>query len=134
MEDRQQQHIPELEKIKTAVENEVREIKTLEETKVWATAVLAKLKEKKISWKDVGKEDGLKPEKTELKRMGDYVPGIGVDKELKNEIFSLNKDKHYISDAYKTEKGSFLIKLTEKGIPETFSIEKEKSRGFQSVY
>ncbi len=33
LEDRQEQHVPELEKIKTAVEKKVREIKTLEETK-----------------------------------------------------------------------------------------------------
>ena len=133
LEERQQQHIPELEKIKTAVEKKVREIKTLEETKIWATAVLAKLNEKKASWEDVGKEAELKLEKTELKRIGDYVPGIGVDKELKNEIFSLNKEKPYISAAYKTEKGSFLIKLTEKGIPKTFSMEKEKSNVTNSL-
>jgi peptidyl-prolyl cis-trans isomerase D len=133
LEDRQEQHVPELEKIKTAVEKKVREIKTLEETKIWATAVLAKLNEKKARWEDVGKEAELKLEKTELKRIGDYVPGIGVDKELKNEIFSLNKDKPYISAAYKTEKGSFLIKLTEKGIPKTFSMEKEKSNVTNSL-
>jgi peptidyl-prolyl cis-trans isomerase D len=127
LEDRQEQNIPELEKIKRAVEKKVREIKALEETKVWATAALVKLNEKKVNWKDVGKEAELKLEKTELKRIGDYVPGIGVDKELKNEIFSLNKDKPYISDAYKTERGSYLIKLIEKGIPEAFSKEKEKS-------
>jgi len=127
LEDRQEKHIPELEKIKFAVDKKVREIKKLEETKIWAAEVLTQLNENKISWKAVGKKVGLKLEKTELKRQGDYVPGIGVDKVLKNEIFSLSKKAPYISSAYKTEKGSFLIKLTEKGIPKTFSMEKEKS-------
>jgi len=127
LEDRQEKHIPELEKIKITVNKKVREIKTLEETKTWAEEVLVQLNEKKTSWKVLEKEAGLKLEKTELKRQGDYVPGIGVDKELKNEIFSLSKETPYISAAYKTEKGSYLIRLTEKGIPETFSMKKEKS-------
>jgi len=47
--------------------------------------------------------------------MGDYVPGIGVDKELKNEIFSLSEEKAYVSAAYKAENGFYLIKLKERG-------------------
>ncbi len=127
MEDRQEQHIPAVEKIKGVVELKVRDQKRMAETGVWAAALLSQLKEENKNWKDLEKEGELKIEKTELKRMGDYVPGVGVEKELKKEIFGLSKEKPYVSAAYKAENGFYLIKLTEKGIPETFSFEKEKS-------
>lgn len=127
MEDRQEQHIPLLDKVSGEIEKIIRNQKRLAETETRANQVVSQLRQNQKQWKDLAKEPGLKIEKTEIKRQGDYVPGIGVDKTLKKEIFSLTEEQPYVSKAFRTENGVYLVRLTEKGIPDDFTLEKEKA-------
>jgi len=127
LEDRQEQHIPPFETVSAEIEKIVRNKKKMAETETRANRILSQLRQNRKQWKDLTAEPGLKIEKTELKRQGDYIPGIGVDQALKRDIFALNEQVPYISKAYRTEKGAYLIRLQNRGVPDTFSLEKEKA-------
>lgn len=122
--DKKESRIPTLEERKDIVQKEVEQQKRVERAREAATASLAALRDGKTQWDDLIKARGLERKETEVKRMGDFISGLGTVPGLKEAVFALDAAQPYAPAVYTTDKGILVVKLKERTKPDPASFDK----------
>ncbi len=109
-------HIAALETVRDKVLAEVQRQKRIERAHEKAQAALGMLTENGFDWKAAAKKYRLEIKQAELARMGDQVPGLGRNPELKQAAFKLETGQT-AGQVFKTGAGSVVIRAQTKTLP-----------------
>ncbi len=123
---RQESRIPAVEEISETLTDGVETEKKKQLARKKAEVLLDELLSGKKTWKDLEAQKYLKTAEVEFKRPGNYITGIGQSADIKAAAFGLEKAGQLGPQAYSTDRGSILFKLTEKTIPDDDAFAKEK--------
>lgn len=105
--------IPPFDKIKSEVENKIREDKLKEITKNFCATLLEKINQEKIQdLKDLAQKESLDFKETDFFKRYDYIEGLGLDENISKIIFSLKPGEIY-SQPVILLKGAYVIRLKE---------------------
>lgn len=119
--------IPSLNEVMDRVKEDCIRKKALDRAKQEAEAFLERLK-KGEKWDALIKEYHLKPVETPFFTRQGHVPGVAADPALNEKLFSLSKDRRFISKPYVNHRGAFIFRwLASKGMNEE-KFEKDKKQ------
>jgi len=119
--------IPSLSEVMDRVKEDCIRKKALDRAKQEAEALLERLK-KGEKWDVLIKEYHLKPVETPFFTRQGHVPGVAADPALNEKLFSLSKDRRFISKPYVNHRGAFIFRwLASKGMNEE-KFKKDKKR------
>lgn len=117
--------VPELSEIQNVVKDGVEKEKRAEKARLSAEAALAALRNNTITWDGLVKERGLEVKTAEVRRVGDYIAGIGTLTELKEAAFALSSENPFPSSPYQTDQGAVVIRFKERQTPDQALFEKQ---------
>jgi len=133
LEDKRQTRIPPVEDVKAEIIRELEKQKKMMLADETAKQLLALLEEGKEQWESLAKKNNLEIKEAEVRRTGEYIPGIGAAKALKNAVFALTPDKPYAPGVYQGDKGMLIVRLREKVEPTEAAFSKEKDKIAQGL-
>jgi peptidyl-prolyl cis-trans isomerase D len=127
--DKKPSHLPELKDVEAKVKKDFSSHLATLKAKSVAEDYLAELRSGR-DWKDLAKEQNLKPNTTDFFTRNDYSPKIGYAPDLQEAAFGLNENRKYAEEVFETDKGVMVIRFEgRKGIDRAkYEEEKEDYR------
>ncbi len=124
--ERKASFIPKLESVYDQVKEDLIDELAMEEAKKEARSFLKEVKSKSGLWEEMIKKMGLELKQTDFFKRSDQIPHIGGDQELKEILFSLDKDHRYPKDIYANQEGAYVIRWEERKEPDKKEFQKQK--------
>ncbi len=124
--ERKASFIPKLDSIYDQVKEDLIDELAMKEAKKEARAFLKKLRENPELWEEMIKKMGLELKETDFFKRSEQIPYIGGDQEIKEILFSLNKENRYPKDIYITENGAYVIRWEAREEPDEKEFQKQK--------
>ncbi len=109
--DHQQAYVPALDEIKQVVKEKLIETQAKDETERFSKDLLNQIKDENITdFKKLALQKRLEFKETNYFKYYDYIEGLGLNKEVSENIFSLKEDQLYKEPAL-LENGAYIIRL-----------------------
>ena len=124
--ERKASFIPKLESVYDQVKEDLIDELAMEEAKKEARSFLKEVKSKSGLWEEMIKKMGLELKQTDFFKRSDQIPYIGGDQELKEILFSLDKDHRYPNDIYANQEGAYVIRWEGRKEPDKKEFQKQK--------
>ncbi len=124
--ERKDSHIPELDKVRLAVNRDLGKERRRELARKDAEEKLTQLQDGSLQWKSLEKKPAREIKETNFKRQGDYIKGIGKAQDIKDAAFAIEQPDTFGPGVYDVTKGIVLFKQIKREIPEESDYEKQK--------
>ncbi len=131
--ERRDSFIPEPSQIRARLEVDVRKKKRADTAFELAGETLKELRQGSLAWKDVPEKKKLEIQQASFKRQGNYIKGIGKADDIKSSVFSMERDEQYAPQPFRTSRGSVIVRLVKKEMPEDVRFEEEKKSVEQTL-
>lgn len=128
LEEKKEAAIPPLEEIREKIVGEVKKDKRAQKVKENASRALTAVLEGKEAWQNLPGKYNLKTEQADIKRAGDFIPGMGRSKAIKEAVFEGAKPEQVLKNVFDTDKGSVLVKIKELQLPDDAAFVKERDQ------
>ena len=133
LEDKRASEIPPMGRVEPGIAAAVEKEKKSTAAKVQAEKLLIDLSQNKQQWEQAARASGLEIKTADVQALGDYIPGLGQSKEIREAAFGLSEASPYAKTPFRTDKGFAIIRFQERISPKDTDFEKQKDALAQNL-